>query len=420
MMDSPSTPTSPDFPIAGEVPRLQPAPQPVTVAGNDLTVFVEWPPLLESMLRDLAQAKQRVWVETYIFANDDGGKRFAEALKERARAGLDVRVHYDAVGSAGTPASFFQDLQAVGVKVHAYHTLLEGLKRLKPFSILNRRNHRKLLIIDDAAGGGAGYFGGMNIVDNAEKPTGKGVMVSASSGWRDVHVRLAGPAQADLAESFERSWARAQGRLRARRVKSTPRAVLKARLGQIAGAHHEEGIHFFDSGPRGRLSRAARVYALLIRRAQHHVNLSMAYFIPVGGVLRALLSARKRRVRIQVVVPGNSDVPIVKRATAYLYDRLIHQGFRIYERRLRMLHSKVMVVDGIYTVVGSANLDPRSLYTNLEFVAVIRSAALARLMQRICDFERSQSQRITLRACQRIGWWDRQINRLAWMLRWWL
>lgn len=416
MMMDPATPTSPDPTPTAQVPRPQPSPETVTVAGNTLTVFVEWPPLLDAMLRDLAQAKQRIWVETYIFANDDGGTRFAQALQQRARDGLDVRVLYDAVGSVGTPATFFQDLQVAGVKVYAYHTLLEGLKRLRPFSILNRRNHRKLLIIDDA-GGGAGYFGGMNIVDNAEKPRGKDAILPESPGWRDVHLRLAGPAQSDLAESFERSWARAQGRRQARRIKAPPRTILKARLGQIAG-DPVDGIHFFDSGPRGRLSRAARVYALLIRRAQHQIDLSMAYFIPVGGVLRALLSARKRRVRIQVVVPGNSDVPLVKHATAYLYDRLIRLGFRLYERRLRMLHAKVMVVDGIYTVVGSANLDPRSLYINLEFVAVIRSAALANLMQRICAFERSQSQRITLRACRSIGWWERQLNHLAWMLRW--
>jgi len=377
-------------------------------------VFVEWPPLLEAMLADIAQAQKRVWVETYIFSNDDGGRRFAQALMERARAGVDVRVHYDDVGSALTPGGFFADLAAAGVQVHAYHTLLEGLKRFKPLTILNRRNHRKLLVVDDAAA----YFGGMNIIDNAEpvRP-GRPQRVPLERGWRDVHVRLAGPQQAQLAESFERSWCRAHGRRKAR----LPRVALRAELRQVAGGLGAgESIHFFDSGPPGPMSRAARVYTRMIQRAGRQITMAMAYFIPVGGVLRALLAARKRGVGVRVIVPGRSDVPVVQYATAYLYDRLIRRGLRIYERRQRMLHSKVLIVDELYTLLGSANLDPRSLYINLEFLAVIRSAELARLMLEVCRFETAHSRRITIADCRRIGRWQRLINQLAWMFRWWL
>jgi len=123
---------------------------------------------------------------------------------------------------------------------------------------------------------------------------------------------------------------------------------------------------------------------------------------------------------LTLVVPGKSDVKIVQRATAHLYDKLIRRGFRIYERRVRMLHSKVMVVDTLFTLVGSANLDPRSLYTNLEFMAVIRSEKLAEIMLRICRFEMTQSQRVTPAMCKRVSRWDRFMNGLAWGLRWWL
>jgi cardiolipin synthase len=399
------------------VPAEPPAPESVTVAGHRLTVFVESPPLFEAMLQDIAAAKKRVWLETYIFFNDDGGKRFAAALSERARAGLDVRVFYDALGSSATPAAFFNDMAAAGVKLHAYHTFLEGLRRFRPLTILNRRNHRKLLVVD-GPDDGAGYFGGMNIIDNVETAHAREPIMASSVGWRDVHLRLTGPQQAELADSFERSWSRALGRRQPRRARHTLRSLLRTLPHESPGI--DESIHFFDSGPRGGVSRVARVYALLIRRAQYQITMAMAYFIPVGGVLRALLAARKRRVGIQVIVPGKSDVPLVQRATAFLYDWLIRRGFRIYERQQRMLHSKMMVVDQRYTVVGSANLDPRSLYTNLEFIAVIRSEALARIMLRLCRHERAQSQRITIGACRRIGWWQREINRLAWMLRWWL
>ncbi len=146
----------------------------------------------------------------------------------------------------------------------------------------------------------------------------------------------------------------------------------------------------------------------------------MAYFIPTGGPLRALLAARKRQVGVRVVVPGISDVPLVQRATAHLYSMLLRRGFRIYERRGRMLHSKMMVIDGQYSVVGSANLDPRSMRINLEFVAVIRSEAFARVLTRIARFEMAQSDRVTLSRVRRISWLDRVLNRMAWTLRWWL
>jgi cardiolipin synthase len=389
------------------------APQKVMVAGQELTVYVESPPLFKDMLRDIDGATRRVWLETYIFYDDEGGKRFAEALKKKAREGLDVRVMYDAVGSAATPGAFFSDMEKAGVKLHAFHSLLEGLLRFRFFTILNRRDHRKLLVIDDTAG----YFGGMNIIDNVENVRElKAQSRPSSSGWRDVHIRLAGSQQSELAESFERSWRRA----RHEPVRRRSRAQSRTQLLQAANNTLDEAIRFFDSGPRDRYSRAARVYAYLIRRAQFQITLSMAYFIPVGITLRELLAARRRRVGIRVIVPGQSDVKLVQRATAYLYDKLIRRGFRIFERQHRMLHSKVMIVDDQYTLVGSANLDPRSLYTNHEFVAVIRSQGLARIMHRICRFEVAQSRRITLPMCRRVPRMQRLLNGMAWMLRWWL
>jgi cardiolipin synthase len=390
------------------------APQSLSVAGHDVTVFVESPPLFDAIAADMHAARRRIWVESYIFYNDNGGTRIADILKSKAKSGLDVRVMYDAVGSASTPNAFFTEMEDAGVKVHAFHSLLEGLRRFRPFTILNRRNHRKLIVIDDVSA----YFGGMNLIDNVEDvEQQKEEARPTSSGWRDVHLRLAGPQQAELAESFERSWARARGLHVPRRSRRQRRQRLLQAADELAT---DESIRFFDSGPRDRYSRAARVYARLIRRAHNQITLSMAYFIPVGGILRALLAARRRRVGIRVIVPGRSDVKLVQYASAYLYDRLLRRGFRVYERQHRMLHSKVMIIDDMYTLVGSANLDPRSLYTNLEFIAVIRSQALARIMHRICRFEISQSERITLPSCRRISRWQRIRNRFAWMLRWWL
>jgi cardiolipin synthase len=386
-----------------------PAPDALVVAGNHLTLFVESAPLIASMVKDISAATMRVWLEVYIFMDDAAGQAISEALRQRATAGVDVRVLYDAVGSQTTPASFFEQLTQAGVRVHAYHTLWESLKSGNPLQVFDRRNHRKLLVIDDQIG----YFGGMNIVDTAANAArvAAGEKNVASAGWRDVHVRLRGPQQNELAESFSRSWARAHNE----KIKRLPRLVRRATL-----PPQEDSIRFFDSGPGLKYSRAARVYRALIRRAQHDITLSMAYFIPVGQVLRALLRARRRKVRVRVIIPGQSDVKLVQYATEYLYNKLIKRGFAIYLRSNQMLHSKVMVADDQWTIVGSANMDPRSLAINLEFLAVIHSPAFAEAVLEICRYEEQHSIGVTREMCENVTWMQRLRRTLAWSIRWWL
>ena len=137
-------------------------------------------------------------------------------------------------------------------------------------------------------------------------------------------------------------------------------------------------------------------------------------------MLAALLRAPRRDVRVRVVSPGESDVPVVQCATRHLYNRLLRRRVRIYERQGHMLHSKVMVVDDEWSVVGSCNLDARSLYLNHEFVAVVRSPALAKLLNTIVDGEIAHSERIRYKEYRERSWWRRVVNRLAWLLRWWL
>lgn len=403
----------------GEIPLLDHRQQ-LTVAGNELTVYAEFPPLLEDLLRDLAGAKRRIWIEMYIFASDAAGQAIGTLLKEKARAGLDVRVLYDAIGCQYTSAAFFSELSRAGVKVHGFHGWLEALYRLRFFSIMNKRNHRKLVVVDDEVG----YFGGMNIIDTSATPyptTQRNLTeLPISEGWRDVHIRLVGAKQAELAESFERSWMRAHRE----KVTRRPRAYRRARVPGLTARGPGSGslgetIHFFDSGPGLKYSRAARVFSRLLRRSEVSVFIAMAYFVPIGRVLRNLLRARRRGVRTRIIVPARADVPLVHRASTYLYARLIKHGIRLYERQNRMMHSKLMVVDQTWTVVGSCNLDPRSLWINLEFLAVIRSRALAEIMMNIYRSEMQQSTRVTLKK-NRLPWHQRLLNMLAWSLRWWL
>jgi len=379
-----------------------------TVGRNELQVFVETPELATAMLADIRAAKKRVWLECYIFAADEIGRAVAGALEERARAGLDVRVLYDAVGSQFTPAWFFASMGTAGVQVHGFHSLWEGLRRFRFLWTLNRRNHRKLLVIDDEIG----YFGGMNVSATGDPPTPRSKAASSGGGsWRDVHLRLVGPDQMAIVDSFSRSWRRAHGENIRRRRRSYRRGILSPR---------PEAVLFYDSGPGKRFTRAARVFARVLRKAQSSIDISMAYFVPVGRVLRAILGARRRGTAIRVVIPSRSDVPLVEWATRHLYRGLLRRGFQLYERQIRMLHSKLLVVDREWTVIGSANLDARSLYFNLEFIAVIRSREFAQLMVEIIDEEIDQSEQITKEKHANQPWWQRTLAAGAYLLRWWL
>jgi cardiolipin synthase len=377
------------------------------VAGNELRIFLESTALIESLVRDIRAARRRVWVEIYIFLDDAAGKAVAAALEERARAGVEVRVLYDALGCQTTPTAFFRALERAGAQVHAFHTIWEALWRLAPLHVLNRRNHRKLVVIDDDIA----YFGGMNLVDSAGKLQGVSSDLPASAGWRDVHIRLSGPQQAEVAESFDRSWRRAH-------KQKVPRKPRPYRLAQLAPG--TESIQFFDSGPGRSYTRAGRIFSRLIASARRSITLSMAYFIPVGRVWHELVRARRRGVHLRVIVPGQSDVKLAQWATRHLYTKLLRRRICIYERSTEMLHSKVMVVDNQWTVVGSCNLDARSLFINLEFLAVIHSRTFARALTEICKYELERSRRVTQQVCASRRLWERWMDRLAWALRWWL
>jgi len=381
------------------------------VAEQELTIYAESPQLILSMVNDIRAAERRVWMETYIFANDDAGRAVADALAERAAAGVDVRLMVDAFGSFGTPSSVFNRLRTAGVKVHIFHAFWDAvLGQLRFLRVLNQRNHRKLLVVDDRIA----YFGGMNVVDQSgihSKADAKQLHLPSSAGWRDVHVRLEGRRQAEVAQAFERLWRRAHHEPRIAEPRWPIQQMLKA---------PPDSIFFFDSRPASRFRRPQRILVPLIQAAKREVILCVAYFLPIGRILRELLRARKRGVRVQVIIPGQSDVKLVQWATRHFYEFLLKRGIRVYERRDRMLHSKAMVVDGNWSVIGSCNLDARSLRTNLEFFAVIHSPDVAKALKQICQEEIRNSVRVTSEHLKRRSRWQRLVDRTAWAFRRWL
>lgn len=374
----------------------------VEVAGHALRVFVESPPMVASLLADIAAAKKRAWIESYIFADDNVGRQVVAALAERAAAGVDVRVLYDALGSLTTRSSLFAPLLAAGGRVHAFNGFWHSLQQIRFLRSFNRRNHRKLFLTDDRVG----YLGGMNIVDVGPKPAKRGDL-----GWRDVHLRIEGPTQPQLVESFERSWSRAQRQP----VKRRPKAYRRGRM-----TMGPEGIRYFDSGPGLKYTRAARIFTKLLRVARQRVVVSMAYFLPTGRVLRALLRAKRQGVDITAVVPLASDVPVVDWASTFLGAKLIRRGIRIFRREKQMLHSKALIVDGQWSIVGSCNLDSRSMWYNLELMAVIRSRQMAAVLEAICQDDISKSRPLTEEELDARSWWQKLRDTLMYQLRWWL
>ena len=380
----------------------------VRAAGHDFELFMSAPPMIRAMVRDICSARSRVWMETYIFANDRAGSAIADALSEQARAGLDVRLMYDAVGSFSTPAALFDRMREAGVKIHAYHTLAYALRKFRLFSIFNRRDHRKLLVVDDRVA----YFGGMNIVDQSDVQTveeAKRRNLPTSAGWRDVHTRMTGPKQSEVAGAFEWLWKRVHHQHPGHPPRWPIRALVQTRV---------DSVWLFAARPTLRDRRAVRVFAPLIRNARRSIVVSMAYFVPDGLVLRELVRARRRGVKIRVIVPGQSDVPIVQAATRHLYRFLLSHGVRIYERNDQMLHSKTMVIDGTWTLIGSCNLDPRSLRLNLEYIGVVRARSMAAAVLRICLFDLRNSRRVTSEDPR--NRWRRMLDRAAWSVRRWL
>ncbi len=370
---------------------------PVHAAGQDFRLYVEFEPLLKDVLADIESAQKRIWIETYILGDDPNGTRVLEALVRRAADGIDVRLMIDAIGSYDAPVGPLAELEAAGGRVHVFHSFGFALWQRMHLPLLNRRNHRKLIVIDDRAG----YFGGMNLVDPAA--------ANRSAAWRDMHLRVEGPVVNELAAVMQRLW------LQVHDHRSTNRPWPTAAL-----AKHTDGIWLFDSMPGLRMRRPDRVFRPLIRGAQRSITLSMAYFIPQGGILRELVRARKRGVIVRVIVPGESDVPLVQWATEHFYARLLKDGFRVYERGNQMLHSKAMIVDDEWTVIGSCNIDPRSLRLNLEFIGAIHDAAMVKTVKHAIALDLRESRRVTIADIEGRAWWQRLRGQVAWWFRRWL
>lgn len=319
------------------------------IPGNALRHLPDSARALDAMLDLIAGARHTVHFENYIIRDDRTGRRFAGALAERARAGVRVRVLYDALGSRGTGGRFWRELRRAGVDVRAFRPIWTS----GPFDVFSR-NHRKLIVVD----GREAMLGGLCIGDEwaGDPPRGR-------LPWRDTMVTVCGPAVAALDGSFARVWAEAGAPLPGREFAPAP---------EPCGT---SAVRVVDGGPG--LSRIYRAVQLLAAAVTERLWITDAYLVAPPPLYAALVDAARSGVDVRLLLPGTSDVPIVRTFSRIGYRELLRAGARIFEWRGPMLHAKTLVADREWARVGSSNLNVSSLLGNYELDVVAECDSLS-------------------------------------------
>ncbi len=358
-----------------------------TTAAQGVRRFIEGDDLYAAMLADIRAAQASVRLETYIYSADEVGRRFAEALIERAMAGCEVRLRIDALGSFDTmDAELSEQLERSGVRV-------EWCRRWnwrRPLEF-HRRNHRKLLIVDQRCC----YLGGFNLHRQCSR------VAFGEERWRDTHVRISGTLVGHAVAAFDE-----YDRMPLRRTSWRELRSADGYLVPNLGLARRFLLH--------------RLLRRLFRGARERIWLTTPYFVPPAGIQRALLQAARRGIDVRVLVPRRSDVIMAQWASRAAYARLLAGGVRIYEYLPRMLHAKTAVIDTHWSLVGTANLDYRSLFINDELVLLSDGPALNACLVEDFASDLAQSEEIAAHSRPRrfgLAWISELIG---WMARRWL
>lgn len=325
--------------------------------GNKVAIFTSGREKFDSLLRDIAAARDYIHMQYYIFDDDEIGHAVRDALIARARAGVTVRVIYDHIGSIHVKRRFFDEMRRAGIAVYPFFrvTFPQFATRI------NWRNHRKICVID----GEIGYIGGMNIADRYIKGLPQGI-------WRDTHIRVTGPAVASLQYAFAYDW------------NFMGQPVLDERVTPPADISSEAaGMQMMTSGPMNQWSNIAFLLFKAIANAKRLIYIQTPYFLPTDSLLKALQGAALSNVDVRIMIPSRSDSAILRYASFSYISECLRAGIRIYLYEAGMLHSKTIVVDDEFCSVGSTNFDFRSFEHNFECNMFIYSADVNAHMREI-------------------------------------
>jgi cardiolipin synthase len=336
--------------------------------GNDTRIFTTGYDMLHSLLRDVRQARHHIHLEFYIFEDDAVGRLVRDALIDKARQGVEVRLLYDDVGSWHVPNRFFEEMKREGLSVEAFLKV-----RFPQFTgKVNYRNHRKLVIID----GRVGYIGGMNIALRYMKGVEWGV-------WRDTHLRVDGKAVYGLQTAFLTDWYVATQQLITQavyypEVQSRGRALMQVVTCDPVGEWHDimQGL------------------LLAILNAKKYFYIETPYLLPTDPIIVALRTAALAGVDVRVMIPERGDARFIHLGTLSYLEELMRAGVKVYFYRKGFLHSKLMVSDDSFSTVGSTNVDFRSFEHNFEVNAFMYDTRSARALKTI--FMRDQRDAVLL------------------------
>lgn len=386
--------------------------------GNHVQLLRNGDAAYAEMLRAIDAAESTIHLEIYIFRSDTIGWTFARRLAARAEKGVEVNMIYDAFGSFGTDGGLFRFLEETGVRLLRYHPLLPWRRPKGSESwSWQKRDHRKMLIVD----GRIGFTGGLNIGDE----------YTGREGWRDFFIRIEGPAVREMQRLFWATWHRHGGEPMDPE-RSFPRLPLEGRSGPANREDHQEPSEAGTTLTGGMLVQVLgnrelknrflirRAFLKAVRSAKQRIYIAHAYFVPDRGIRRALRNAARRGVEVIVLLPSVSDVPPLHYACRALYARFLCCGIRIFEWPLPILHSKMTVIDGVWSSVGSYNIDHRSLFHNLEVIVNIYDEGFGRELQEMFKDDLGSSQEIHLADWERRPYRHRLLEQFFYFFRYWL
>jgi len=340
------------------------------VSGNEVTSLINGDAFYPAMLDAILTAQKSITFETYAFVEGTMAQRFVNAFCKKSKEGVKVHLILDSIGSIDMGENNIKRLRDAQVELHFYH----------PYSILNplkynTRDHRKLMVTD----GKIGFIGGCGIAD--------AWMGNARSvkQWRENHYRVTGPVVADLQRAFLDNWVATGGT----QLTGPDYFPALTRTGSLS-------TQLFISSPKNKNYTIPQLYRQLIASAQKSIIIENSYFIPDHSILKEIIAAAHRGVHVEIIVPGKHTDAWAVRSLAHGYhSKLLRAGVHIYEYQRTMMHCKVMVVDDLFTTIGSANFDPRSLYINDEANLNILDAGFAKEQIKHIENDKQHSKQLT-------------------------
>ncbi len=354
--------------------------------GNSLTVFTDGDTCYNSFFMSIKKARLSINLETYIFNSDEIGWKIARMLVKKARDGVEVNVMYDAIGSIFTSPAIFSYMKNGGVELVEFNPLVPWRR----FWNISFRDHRKILVVD----GKAAFVGGMNIgLEYAGKKL-------RGENWRDTHLKIEGPAVRNIEFFFMENWHR-QGGAMINLSKHFPPVEEKG----------DKLVMTLSSMSRSGIKPIQLAYITAMRHARESIYITNAYFIPDRKIFRTLVKASRRGVDVRLILPGKSDLPVVQYASRYLYKRYLKNNIRVFEYRENVLHAKTAVIDGVWSTIGSSNIDRRSFKKNREINAIVLDEEFGQKMVKVFYGDTRKSEELLLEN------WDKR-SLLQFILEW--